>query len=206
MNLVFFLSKILKKSKLSSLLDCRIHESSKVESGCSLTRTTFDRHSFCGYDCTMMDTNVGSFTSIGSRVTIGGVSHPMHFVSMSPAFLSHRDSIRKKYARHHYLPRIVTNIGSDVWIADGAYIKAGVNIGHGAVIGMGAVVTHDVESYTVVAGNPAKSIRKRFANDICSRLLESKWWELPDIELNHLGNEMNNPIEFLAALERRGSK
>lgn len=170
-----------------------------------MVRTTFDRHTFCGYDCIMLDTQIGPFSSIGSGVRIGGVSHPMHFVSTSPVFLSHRDSIKTKYAKHSYLPKLFTNIGADVWIADGAYIKAGVTIGHGAVIGMGAVITRDVEPYTIVAGNPAKPVRKRFPEEVCIQLLKSKWWELPDSELLFLGGLVNNPKSFLDELRKRRS-
>lgn len=52
-------------------------------------------------------------------------------------------------------------IGHHVWIAAGAFIAPGVTIGDGAVIGARAVVTKDVEPWTVVAGNPARPIKKR---------------------------------------------
>ena len=52
-------------------------------------------------------------------------------------------------------------IGNDVWIGARVIILPGVHIGDGCVIGAGSVVTKDVEEYTVVAGNPAKFIRKR---------------------------------------------
>ena len=52
------------------------------------------------------------------------------------------------------------NIENDVWIGAGAIILNGVNIGEGAVIGAGSVVTKDVGAYEIVAGNPARVIRK----------------------------------------------
>ena len=52
-------------------------------------------------------------------------------------------------------------IGNDVWIGARVIILPGVQIGDGAVIGAGSVVTHDVNPYSVVAGNPAKLIRMR---------------------------------------------
>lgn len=52
-------------------------------------------------------------------------------------------------------------IGDDVWIGARVIILPGVHIGTGSVIGAGSVVTHDVEPYSIVAGNPAKIIRMR---------------------------------------------
>lgn len=52
-------------------------------------------------------------------------------------------------------------IGSDVWVGSHVIILPGVHIGKGSVIGAGSVVTKDIAAYSVVAGNPAKIIRKR---------------------------------------------
>ena len=51
-------------------------------------------------------------------------------------------------------------IEDDVWIGFGATILKGVRIGRGAIIGAKSVVTHDVEPYTVVAGNPAHVVKR----------------------------------------------
>lgn len=197
MKLTYILTKLIKKLRGSAIADSQVNKHSKVESGSLILRSRIEKHSFCGYDCTIIDAEIGAFTSIGGKVTIGGAMHPMHFVSTSPVFLSHRDSIRTKFAKHVYLPRTTTRIGSDVWIGDGVYIKAGINIGHGAVIGMGSVVTKDVEAYSIVAGNPAKLIRKRFSDDICDQLLSSEWWQMSDDELHKFGSLFDNPIKFI---------
>lgn len=52
-------------------------------------------------------------------------------------------------------------IGENAWIAARAIVMPGVRIGDGAVVGAGAVVVHDVESWTIVGGNPAKFIKRR---------------------------------------------
>jgi acetyltransferase-like isoleucine patch superfamily enzyme len=203
MRVSYFIAKILKKMRGTAVLNSRIHSASKIESGTTLVRSSIDRYSFCGYDCTILDTNVGPFTSIGTRVTIGGATHPMHFVSTSPVFLSHRDSIRAKLACHDYLPIIATSIGADVWIGDGAYIKAGLSIGHGSVIGMGAVVTRDVPPYAIVGGNPARLIKYRFPEKLCSSLLESRWWELSDAVLADLGHLIIDAEAFVRVIKKR---
>jgi len=74
-----------------------------------------------------------------------------------------------------------TVIGNDVWIGHDATIMPGVQIGDGAIIATKAVVTKDVEPYTIVGGNPAKPIKKRFSEDTISKLLQLKWWDW-DIE------------------------
>lgn len=132
--------------------------------------------------------------------------HPMHFVSTSPVFLSHRDSVRLKLSRHEYLPMHVTHIGADVWIGEGAYIKAGVTVGAGAVIGMGSVVTRDVAPYAIMGGNPARLIRYRFAKEMCDRLLASRWWELGDSDLRKLGHLIVEPELFINAVQERRTK
>jgi len=71
-------------------------------------------------------------------------------------------------------------IGNDVWIGWGATILSGVTIGDGAVIGARALVTKDVEPYTIVGGVPAKTIKKRFSDEIIAMLLELQWWNMPD--------------------------
>ena len=53
------------------------------------------------------------------------------------------------------------SIGDNVWIGENAAIMANVTIGDGAIIGANSVVTHDVEAYSIYAGNPAKRIDKK---------------------------------------------
>jgi len=67
-------------------------------------------------------------------------------------------------------------------------ILSGVNIGNGAVVGAGSVVTKDIPSYAIAAGNPAKIIKFRFNDNIISQLEEIKWWDWDEdkIKANHL--------------------
>lgn len=70
-----------------------------------------------------------------------------------------------------------TVIGNYVWIGYGAVIMPGIKIGDGAIIATCSVVTADVEPYTIVGGNPAKPIRKRFSDDVVQFLWQLKWWD-----------------------------
>ena len=79
-----------------------------------------------------------------------------------------------------------TIVGNDVWLGYQCLIMPGVTIGDGAIIASRAVVTKDVEPYTIVAGVPAKEVRKRFDEKTIQKLLEVKWWDLPDGEVEKL--------------------
>lgn len=186
-------SRVLKKLRGRAILRSEVHPSSKVESGSTVLDSAFARHSFCGYDCTIVNTDVGPFCSIASRVSIGGARHPMEFVSMSPVFLSHRDSVRTKFSRHVYAHVPRTTIGADVWIGEGVYVRSGVTIGTGAVVGMGSVVTKDVPPYAVVAGNPASLRRMRFSDAVVEAMLKFRWWEMRDDELRTIAADFTDP-------------
>lgn len=70
-------------------------------------------------------------------------------------------------------------IGNDVWIGYNATLMAGITVGDGAIIAANATVTKDVPPYTIVGGNPAREIRKRFSEAQIEMLLKLKWWDWP---------------------------
>lgn len=72
-----------------------------------------------------------------------------------------------------------TVIGNDVWCGYESVVMPGVRIGHGAVVAARAVATRDVPDYAVVAGNPARVVRRRFDDETVARLLEIAWWDWP---------------------------
>ena len=72
-----------------------------------------------------------------------------------------------------------TVVGNDVWLGYEALVLPGVKIGHGAVIAAASVVASDVPPYTVVAGNPARIVRRRFDDENIDRLLRAAWWDWP---------------------------
>ena len=79
-----------------------------------------------------------------------------------------------------------TVIGNDVWIGQNAVVLPGVHIGDGAIIGANSIVGSDVDPYTIVVGNPAKPLRKRFDDDLIGLLLKFKWWDKSIEEINSL--------------------
>lgn len=73
-----------------------------------------------------------------------------------------------------------TIVGNDVHIGYDVLILSGVTIGDGAIIGAGSVVTKDVPPYTIVAGIPAKPIRKRVPEELIPKLQQIAWWNWPE--------------------------
>tara|TARA_B100000795_G_C22726840_1_gene409749 strand:- start:456 stop:1067 length:612 start_codon:yes stop_codon:yes gene_type:complete len=198
----YFWSKIFKKLKRKAVKNSTIHKSSKIEAGSQVLNSSFDKHSFCGYDCQINNSDIGSFCSIADNVIIGPSSHPYNWVGGSPVFYSGRDSIKAKFSEFDREKPLRTVIGSDVWIGINSIIKSGVKIGHGSIIGMGSVVTKDVDPYTIVGGCPAKVIKKRFNDNIINNLLDLCWWELDENELKKISVNIKNPIKFIESLKK----
>jgi acetyltransferase-like isoleucine patch superfamily enzyme len=196
----YIYAKVLKKVRGKALLNSSVARTSKIESGSTLINSVIADHSFCGYDCSFINVSVGKFCSLASRIVIGGARHPIEYVSTSPVFLSHKESIRAKFARHDYHWEAHTVIEHDVWIGEGVFVKGGVTIGVGAIVGMGSVVTRDVPAYAIFAGNPARLIRYRFPEDVRAGLLKSEWWLYSDEKLRAAAPLFNDPRSFLDSL------
>ena len=136
-------------------------------------------YSYTGKNCTIWHAVIGKFCSLSWNVSIGGANHDYnrlttHSMPYAPEFGFVEDG-GALYAR--FDDDCV--VGNDVWIGCGATICRGVHVGDGAVIGANACVTKDVEPYTIVAGVPAKPLKKRFPDNIISELLDLRWWDLP---------------------------
>lgn len=143
---------------------------------------------------------IGKFCSIAEGVVVFlGANHRVDWLTTYP-FGHCRENEFPKVKKDHGHPATKGDviIGNDVWIATNAVIMSGVKIGDGAVIGAYSIVTKDVPSYTIVAGNPAKQIRKRFDDVVIDKLLELKWWDKPESEINEISDILcSNDIEKL---------
>ncbi len=113
---------------------------------------------FIGHDCSM---HAATSITIGKRCLLAGRvairdhdGHPVDADARRRNEPPPREAIRP------------VNIGDDVWIGAGAVILKGVRIGDRAVVGAGAVITSDVAADCIVAGNPARVIRR--LPDSCS--------------------------------------
>ncbi len=121
---------------------------------------------------------IGKFCMIASDVTfiMNGANHLTDAISTYP-FAIFGNGWENAMEGKTYPSKSDTIIGNDVWIGHKVTIMPGVNVGDGAIIATGAVVTKDVAPYSIVGGNPAKELKKRFPDEEISRLLEIKWWD-----------------------------
>lgn len=144
---------------------------------------------------------IGKFCSIacGAKFLFNSANHTQKSLSTYPfpIFFEEWDlSIQKVTEAWDNKGDII--IGNDVWIGYEAVILAGVTVGDGAIIGVRAVVTKDVPPYTIVGGVPAKTIRKRFSDDVISKLLKMKWWDWPEETIKrHISDIQSGQIERL---------
>ena len=130
---------------------------------------------------------IGKFCQIASGVAfvMNDANHQMNAVSTFPFYTLEGWEMDAPDATD--MPfKGDTVIGNDVWIGQNAVILPGVHIGDGAIIGANSIVGSDVDPYTIVVGNPAKPLRKRFDAELIELLLRFKWWDKSIDEINEL--------------------
>lgn len=168
-----------------------------IHPGCNLSNSSFGAHveigadtrvanssvgdySYCDRMCDIANAEIGKFANIASSVRIGATDHPMekaslhHFLYRSASYWEDVEDDADWFA-HRKSRRAV--IGHDTWIGHGALIKPEVTIGHGAVVASGSVVTKDVAPYTIVGGNTARLIRRRYPEEVAERMMALGWWD-----------------------------
>ena len=149
--------------------------------------TDFEKHVTHHYDFIGDKLIIGKFCQIAAGVNfvMNGANHQMNAVTTFPFYIF--EGWKQKVPPLNKMPlKGDTIIGNDVWIGQNVTILPGVHIGDGAIIGLNSVVGSDVAPYTMVAGNPAKVIRKRFDNQLIKLLLKLKWWDKSVKEINDL--------------------
>ncbi|MCX7342845.1 MAG: CatB-related O-acetyltransferase [Proteobacteria bacterium] len=121
---------------------------------------------------------IGKFCQIatGVRFIMNGANHAMDGISTYPFKV-----FGKSWGETpmDVVSKGDTVIGNDVWIGNNVTIMQGITIGDGAIIGTNSLVTKNVEPYTIVGGNPAKLIRKRFSDKDIDALVKLAWWDWP---------------------------
>ena len=145
-----------------------------------LLEVTLDDYSYVVNDSDIAYTTIGKFCSIAAMTRVNPGNHPMqrasqaHFTYRASIYFSGESDETEFFAWRRSFP---VSIGHDVWIGHGAIVLPGRKIGTGAVVAAGAIVTKDVDPYTIVGGNPARLIRRRFPASIAERLQRLAWWD-----------------------------
>lgn len=121
---------------------------------------------------------IGKFCMIASDVKfiMNGANHLTNALTTYP-FAIFGNGWENAMAGKQYPHKGDIHIGNDVWIGYNATIMAGVTIGDGAIIAANSTVIKNVEPYSIVGGNPATEIKKRFSGNIIERLLRLQWWD-----------------------------
>ena len=149
--------------------------------------TDFEKHVIHQHDFYGDKLIIGKFCQIASGVNfiMNGANHQMNAVSTFPFYIL--EGWEQDIPPLSQMPvKGDTIVGNDVWIGQDVTILPGVQIGDGAIIGMGSTIGKDVEPYTIVAGNPAKLVRKRFDDEFILLMLKFKWWDKTIDEINSL--------------------
>lgn len=130
---------------------------------------------------------IGKFCQIAAGVefVMNGANHQMNAVSTFPFYTLEGWDMEPPASGDLPL-KGDTVIGNDVWIGQNAVILPGIHIGDGAIIGANGVVGSNVAPYTIVAGNPAKELKKRFDDELIDMMLKFRWWDKSIEEINQL--------------------
>lgn len=203
-------AKIPKSSKIdpsAKLREVDVGDWVEIHRGVAAEYSTIGDYSYLQEYVFVADTTIGKFTAIAAFVRIGPPDHPMDRISQ------HRFS----YVPEYYWPEETRDhaffaerrnsrctIGNDVWIGHNVTVLSSITIGNGAVLAAGAVVTRDVAPYTIVAGVPARPIRRRFPEEIAARLERLAWWDWPDDDVRRANRDVRDlsAEAFLAKYER----
>ncbi|MGF1477837.1 MAG: chloramphenicol acetyltransferase [Geminicoccaceae bacterium] len=190
----------------AEIRDCWFGPYTAVGARTRMMETRFGAYSYIVDDGDVTYSTIGKFCSIARAVRVNPGNHPSwrasqhHFIYRAEAYgLGQDEASFFDWRRDHDVV-----IGHDVWIGHGATVLAGVRIEAGSIVAAGAVVSKDVAPYTVVAGVPAKPIKRRFEPDIAERLMALAWWDWEHEQLKTALADFRS-LSVEAFLERHGA-
>lgn len=181
------------------ITDSTLGEWTEIRSNTRLNESAIDDYTYLMGRVQLDYAIIGKFGNIASDARLGPTNHPIdrptahHFTYRAEMYDLGADDDEVSEWR---ASQPVT-VGHDVWIGHSATILPGVEIGNGAVVGAGAVVTNDVDSYTIVAGVPAETVRRRFPPETAKRIEATEWWNWDHEALTERLEEFRNLDAFL---------
>ena len=183
-----------------TIIDSKLGKYVELGKYTSLRESEFDDYSYAGEKVSIVWSSIGKFCAIANGVRINPGNHPTWRVTQ------HHSTYRRvrydldlkddadffDWRKSHWC-----SVGHDTWIGTRSIIMAGVKIGIGAVIGAGSVITKDVGNYEVVAGRPARLIKKRFSQETINGIMSTSWWNWSSEKLKESISDLMDINKFL---------
>lgn len=137
---------------------------------------------------------IGKYCQFGPYASINTFNHPTTHITT----YINKNLLNGSMAQ--YKTSKPTKLGNDVWVGKNAIILGGITLGNGVIVAAGSVVTKDVPDYHIVAGIPAKVIKKRFSDQVIQELNELKWWDKDEAALQEMKPMFDRDLEGLESI------
>ena len=163
-----------------------------------ISDTEIGDHTYVSMNSVILSAKIGKFCSIGPNFFCGWGIHPTNALSTSPVFYSLNKQTGTTFSKENKITeRLPIEIGNDVFIGMNVTILDGIKIGDGAIIGAGAIVSKNIPPYAVAVGSPIQIIKYRFEPEIINKLLQIKWWDFEEEDLQNVEKLFFDIEEFL---------